>query len=70
MTNNNWFTCAEFNAKTQANRQKYLQRRKDEVRCLRRMADEARRADRRIALDLTLASAALTAMGIVIGLVL
>ena len=70
MPNNNWFTCEEFNAKTQANHEKYLQRKKAELRYLRRKAAAARRADRLMALDLTLAATAMLALGILIGLVL
>lgn len=61
---NNWFTCAEFNAKTGANHHKHEARRQALVNIARRQEEsERRRRNRILALDCALVGTACAALG-------
>ena len=67
MNEQKWFTCAEFNEKTAANHRKHQAEKAAILRHAQRHAAAIRRQNRLIALDLSLAATALTALGVLSG---
>ncbi len=69
MNEQKWFTCAEFNAKTDANYHKHQAEKAAILRYAKRQGAAIRRQNRLIVLDLSLAATALMALGVLIGCV-
>jgi hypothetical protein len=67
MNENKWFTCAEFNAKTEANYRKHQAKKRMLLRLGNRMVRAKRRENCLIALDLSVIATCLLAVGVLIG---